>query len=55
MNRQPVMSPAKTSLFGISKTLQFGVNNHGEPRESLKQQGEEKLFCREEAEGGELL
>lgn len=40
LSRQPVISPTKMGLFGISKELQFEVCNHGKP----PQQREEKLF-----------
>ena len=44
-DRGPVISPAKMSLFGISRELQFGVCNHGEPhaREEISIVGKRKL------------
>ena len=51
-NRQPVISPAKMSLFGINRELQLGICKHGEPLARSKQQGEEKLFHRGEEDVG---
>ena len=52
LNKQPIISSAKVNLFGISKELPFGICNHGKPRTSPQQQGEEKFISRGEEEVG---
>ena len=41
-HRLPDISPAKMGLFRISKELQFGICNHGEPHASPHTAKEEK-------------
>ena len=47
-NRLPDISPAKMGFFGISRELQLGVCNHGEPCASPHMAREGELFHREE-------
>ena len=43
-NRLPVVSPAKKSLFQISKDLQIEIYSHDEPHASLQQKNGENSF-----------
>ena len=54
-NKEPAISSAKLGLFGISKELQFGVCNHGEPPAGPPAAREEKLFYREEEKVGRAI
>ena len=49
------MSPAKLDLFRISRKLQFGICNHGEPCASPCMAREGEYFYRLEKEGGRAI
>ena len=51
----PDISPSKMGLFWISRELQFGVCNHGEPSTSSCTAREGEHFHRDEKEVGRVL
>ena len=52
INSRPDISPAKMSIFGISRELRFEVYNHGEPCERPCTGKEGGCFYRGEKEAG---
>ena len=54
LNRLPVISPAKTGLFRISRELKFRVCTNGKPHASPHTEGEGDCFYKGKGDFGGL-